>query len=258
MIAVSPSAKLTPLDEQTFGNMSQMIKASVPYMCPQAAGPMAMLARFLELQNTVRYFKNPGKIQACGIGSRRPSPEEMLCDLRKYCDGNEARIIDTLLNAMKLGKFYEKFKDMENNPDLSRLIRMINTYSNTSGETIEPSLAGKCQNTGFGGAPPAASAIHGGETMKSSFDPEQILKNINPELLKNFDMNKFNQLVQAVNSGNFPKTQGSTFQGNNGSSFENSHTAFEPPVSGFNEEQLKSLLTPEQLNLYESLKKSMT
>ena len=71
-----PVCKAYASDEQTFGNMSQMIKASVPYMCPQAAGPMAMLARFLELQNTVRYFKNPGKIQACGIGSRRPSPEE--------------------------------------------------------------------------------------------------------------------------------------------------------------------------------------
>ena len=284
VIAVSEPSKLTPLDEQTFGNMSQMIKASVPYMSPQAARPMAMLARLMELQNTINYFRLPGKVRACSIGSRRPSPEEMLLDLRKYCSGNEAKMIDTLLNAMKIGKFYEKFKDMENNPEFSQLFQALssvqgmNPFQNAAFAQAMSQAQEPCsgQAADPGGTYIPASNTHGGETMKPSINPEQVLKNINPELLKNIDLNKFNQLVQAINSGNFPGSEkfpfssfqndslNSRFQGNKNSyrqsepDRESSPPAFETPVSGFNEERLKALLSPEQLQLYESLKKSMT
>ena len=302
MITVSQPPKLTPLDEQTFNARAQMIKAALPYIGLPSAKPMALLARFMELQSTLRYFSNSGKIRACAIGSRRPTPEEMLSDLRKYCDGNEAETIDRLLNAMKIGHFYEKFRDLENNPAFSQLLHSMNT----------------------GGFHNASSKPQGGDTMGQSFNPEQLLKNIppellknfNPDMLKNFDVNKFNQLMQAFNNGaQAGQPAGSNAYGaraaagssaNPGSAYSsgagaanrgNAYTSggaaagsstygsnagpagsstygsgagsntygngaaaagSSAPASGFNEEQLKALLTPEQLKLFESLKKSMS
>ena len=245
VIAVRQPPKLTPFDEQTFGNVSQMIKASLPYMSRHSARPMAIMARFMELQNTLRYFRHPEPIQACGIGTRRPTPEEMLGDLRKYCGGKEAKTIDSLLNLLRFGKLYEKFKDMENSPDVLQHTSPMNSD----------------------GTQTFTSNLHGGDPMQSSFNPEQLLKNINPELLKNFDMNKFGQLMEAVNSGNFQNFQAQpappNFSGQNQNSAQKNpapqnQTSQNPPPSGFDEDRLKALLTPEQLKLYESLKRSMT
>ena len=240
VIAVRRPPKLTPFDEQTFGNISQMIKASLPYMSRQSARPMAMMARFMELENTLRYFRQPQPLQACGIGARRPTPEEMLGDLRKYCGGKEAQTIDSLLNLLKFGKLYEKFKDMEKHPDIWQTAPSMNP----------------------GGTQAFTSNIHGGDPMQSSFNPEQLLKNNNPELLKNFDMNKFSQLVNAMNSGNLSQALAGTPASNNpapatSGAVKNQASKPQSPPD-FDEERLKSLLSPEQLQLYESLKKSMT
>ena len=237
MITVSQPPRLTPLDEQTFNNLSQMIKAALPYMQPEAARPMALAARFIELQNTIQQLK-PAKLKACGITSRRPSPEEMLTDLRKYCDGNEGAMIDRLLNILKLGHFYEKFRDMENNPALKHLL-----------DAMKPD-----------GSHDSSHDPNGGDPMQPSQQLDQILKHIppdvqktlNPEMLKSFDINKFNQLMQAWNSQS-SQTSGSP------------RSASPPPqehISGAqtahsSEEQLKSLLTPEQLALFESLRSTL-
>lgn len=220
-----------------------MIKASLPYMNASSAKPMALLARFMELQNTMRYFNSPGKIKACAIGSRRPTPEEMLSDLRKYCDGNEAQAIDRFLNAMKIGHFYEKFKDMESNPDFNKIINSLNS----------------------GGSHDNHYNPRGGDTMGQSFHPEQLLKNIppellknfNPEMLKNFDVNKFNQLMQAFNSGNPSGASNSPDEPRHSTPRAPRQAAPREVDNSFNEEQLKALLTPEQLKLFESLKNSM-
>ena len=94
VIVVSQTLKLTPLDEQTYDSMAQMIKASIPYMNAPSAKSMAILARLLELRRTIMFFDQPSAIHACGIGTKRPSTEEMLHDLKKYCDGAEAEMID--------------------------------------------------------------------------------------------------------------------------------------------------------------------
>lgn len=241
MITVRQTTKLTAFDEQTFNNLSQMIKAALPYLNVSSARPMAILARFMELRSTLQYFNSPGKLQACSIGSRHPSPEEMLSDLRKYCDGNEAKTIDQLLNALKIGHFYEKVRTMESNPDFNRIMNTINS----------------------GGSHNSSSEFRGGDPMSQSFNPEQlfknippdVLKNFNPEMLKNFDVNKFNQLMQTLNA-NTPTRPGPSGTKQN-EQFYNEAVNYKTDNS-VNEAQLKALLTPEQLRLFESLRKSMT
>lgn len=241
MITVRQTTKLTAFDEQTFNNLSQIIKASLPYLNISSARPMAIIARFIELRSTLQYFNSPGRLKACSIGSRHPSPEEMLSDLRKYCDGNEAKAIDQLLNALKIGHFYEKVKNMENNPDFNRILNTINS----------------------GGSHNSNAQFRGGEPMSQSFNPEQlfknippdVLKNFNPEMLKNFDVNKFNQLMKTLNANTSSGPEPSKSKQNK--QFYN-EAANDKTDNSVNEAQLKALLTPEQLRLFESLRKSMT
>lgn len=234
MIVVSRSPKLTQLDEQTFDNMSQMIKAALPYMPPSSARTMAMLARFVEMRNTMKFFNQPqsAALHACSIGSRRPSTEEMLMDIRKYCDGSEAEAIDKLLGALKIGKFYEQFKEMETNPDFSNLFRAMNQYGSHSpnedsrgGEhpvnnpfnpeqlmknmspdmlkNFNPEMLKNLNPEMFKNFNPDMLRNMGQSAGQNpgSTAPQEMLKNLSPEMLKNFDMNKFNQLMSAMNNG---------------------------------------------------------
>lgn len=342
MIIVSSQPKLTQLDEQTFDNMSQMIKAALPYMNASSARTMAMLARFIEMRNTMKYFDQPSAaLSACSIGKRRPSTEEMLMDIRKYCDGSEAEAIDKLLGALKIGKFYEQFKEMEKNPDFNNLFRTMNQYGahspnedNHGGEhpmnnsfnpeqllknmnpemlkninpemfkNFNPEMLKNLNPEMFGNLTQEHSS---GNDPGNGFNPE-MLKNINPDLLKNFDMNKFNQLMSAMNMNNSrggngggrPGSQqgrnvspagsggvsaaaanGATTGQTGGYSAASANAgpaggygagnanagptggygtaSFDSAAnSGFDAEQLKAMLTPEQLQMFESIAKSMT
>lgn len=348
MIVVSSPTKLTQLDEQTFDNMSQMIKAALPYMNTSSARTMAMLARFIEMRNTMKYFNQPpAALSACSIGKRRPSTEEMLMDIRKYCDGREAEAIDKLLGALKIGKFYEQFKEMEKNPDFCNLFRAMNQYGahspnedNRGGENhmnnsfnpeqllknMNPEMLKNINPEMFKNFNPEMlknlnpemfknfnpemlnnfnTDHNSGNNAGNGFNPE-MLKNINPDILKNFDMNKFNQLMSAMNMNNNRNDNGGGRpaggqQGRNagpgdsgggvsaaesggqnggyGASGGQRNAAGAPGAnggpaggysaggpggsydsaanSGFDAEQLKSMLTPEQLQMFESIAKSM-
>lgn len=340
MIVVSSQPKLTQLDEQTFDNMSQMIKAALPYMNASSARTMAMLARFIEMRNTMKYFDQPSPaLSACSIGKRRPSTEEMLMDIRKYCDGSEAEAIDKLLGALKIGKFYEQFKEMEKNPDFNNLFRTMNQYGahspnedNHGGEhpmnnsfnpeqllknmnpemlkninpemfknfnpemlkNLNPEMFKNFNPEMFGNLTQEHSS---GNAPGNGFNPE-MLKNINPDLLKNFDMNKFNQLMSAMNMNNnrggngggrpgsqqgrnvSPATSGGGNRGGSATAANGANagqtggygaTSANPgpadgygtasfdsaASSGFDAEQLKAMLTPEQLQMFESIANSM-
>lgn len=64
---------LTELDRQSFQGTSQMLKAAVTYMDPSSGKMLAMLARMLELKQTINLF-NQEQISICsGSDGRTPS-----------------------------------------------------------------------------------------------------------------------------------------------------------------------------------------
>lgn len=133
MINVSDIIRMTELDNHTFHGVSQILKAMIPYMGVSSGRQMALLARILEIQNTMEFFDNPKKLSACGVGSKRPEPEEMLKDLRKYMDSSESASIDQMLNMMNMFKMYEKLKD---NPEFGRMFsQMQNAMAAMSNST---------------------------------------------------------------------------------------------------------------------------
>ncbi len=188
----------TPLDEYLYDPTAQMIKVILPYMDVSSARMMAVLAKFLEIKRTIIFFNKPYYTQNIYKGtSQSHEMKDILYDLKKYCDGPHMQMIDMLINALQMSKMYEKFKDMENNPLMKELMQQINPESeNQKGES-------------------------------SSMD-------IN-DLLKNVDMNKFNQMLSALQSSN------------------NSQTENAPP----NVDALKSMLSPEQKKMFENLSQNL-
>ena len=105
----------TPLDEHLYDPTAQMIKVILPYMDVSSARMMAVLAKFLEIKRTIIFFNQPYFSQNICKGSLQSLEiTDILCDLKKYCDGPYLQMIDMLLNALQMSKMYEKFKDMEN------------------------------------------------------------------------------------------------------------------------------------------------
>lgn len=127
MISINDDVRITEIDRQTFTDTSQFIKATIPYMNSRMGRQMAVLARMIELKNTFDFFNNPKTLSACGIGNRKQEePEDFLKDIRKYCNGKEADSIDRMLNMINMGKFYEKFRAMENSPDFNQMVASMN------------------------------------------------------------------------------------------------------------------------------------
>lgn len=199
----------TPLDEHLYDPTAQMIKVILPYMDVSSARMMAVLAKFLEIKRTIIFFNKPYFSQNICKGSLQSLEiTDILCDLKKYCDGPHLQMIDMLLNAHQMSKMYEKFKDMENHPLMKELMQQFNPES-------QPQK---------------------GEDASMDMN----------DLLKNVDMNKFNQMLSALQqpqeAAQNPSAQSSSQQNSSA-----------PP----NIDALKSMLTPEQKKMFENLSQNL-
>ena len=64
---------LTELDRQSFQGTSQMLKAAVTYMDPSSGKMLAMLARMMELKQTINLF-NQEQISICSVPPTATAP----------------------------------------------------------------------------------------------------------------------------------------------------------------------------------------
>lgn len=123
---------ITELDEKTSGSTAQMLKAAIPYATKESAKYLALMARFMELKSTFDYFSRPDAQLSMCSGTNKPSPEEMLSDLKKYCEPAQAEMVDKMLGMIKMGKFYEKYKELEQSPEFMRLMNSFRSDSQPS------------------------------------------------------------------------------------------------------------------------------
>ncbi len=222
----------TPLDEHLYDPTAQMIKVILPYMDVSSARMMAVLAKFLEIKRTIIFFNKPYFSQnICKDHSGQPEIGVILSDLKKYCDGPHLKIIDMLSNALQMGKMYEKFKDMQDNPMMQQLFRTMSAEFEKADSDSSPESKSASQ-----AETPKSPNAQGG----SSMNLDQIMNQLPPDMLKNVDMNKFNQMLSALQSPD--NTPTSTTE----------QTSAPPNVDA-----LKSMLTPEQKKMFENLSQNL-
>nr|WP_296009680.1 hypothetical protein [uncultured Blautia sp.] len=102
------------LDEIAEEDSVQILKAALPYLPASGQSFISVLAKFLELQNTVRLIhSNRGNPQLCAQSREKGDPLEMLSACSKVCHGAAKERIDTLINAFLMIQMFELSQNNE-------------------------------------------------------------------------------------------------------------------------------------------------
>ena len=120
---------MTEFDKKFCDGSAQLIKAAIPYVNGNSARIFTVIAKLLELKKALQCLQSPKpEINICALPGQQHDPEEMLRDLRKYCDPSQAEMIDRIINMMNVGKLYEKYRQLESSPEFSKMMSMVFEY----------------------------------------------------------------------------------------------------------------------------------
>ncbi len=100
--------KPTLFDEQLQSRELQIIKTTIPYLKEPQQKNMAILAKCLELQKTIRFFENDSSsLSICSVDNPEENTINMLNDLRPYCNEAELENLDSFINMFQLFSAYD-------------------------------------------------------------------------------------------------------------------------------------------------------
>ena len=124
------SVHMNEIDQLTNDSTAQLLKAALPYTNDSAARILTVAAKYLELKKALAYLQKPqSEISICAVPGQHANTEDMLKDLRKYCNAPQVEMIDQMLNILQMGKFYEKYKELENSPEFANMMSMFKAMS---------------------------------------------------------------------------------------------------------------------------------
>ena len=88
----------------------QILKSMLPFANPKIQMPLAILIESLQIQNTIKLFRNDANLlSACSVNNEPDRKTAMIQTLRKFCTPKEKETIDTLLNIMCVMENYDAF-----------------------------------------------------------------------------------------------------------------------------------------------------
>jgi hypothetical protein len=104
---------MTALDAIATENHLQMIKAAIPYINLSEQKFVSVYVKYLELMNTVSFFKVSDKndMKACSLSADSNSPLDMLTDIRDYCNDDEKDSIDVFINILNGYQLYQTYRE---------------------------------------------------------------------------------------------------------------------------------------------------
>lgn len=198
---MADSVHMTELDEKLSDNTAQLLKAAIPYAKKPQAKALAVAARFLELKKTLDCFKSDAdELSVCSVSGKKPSPEELLHDLRKYCDEAQTETIDKLLGMLKMGKLYEKYQELLASPEFSKILNSLGSLNTENVHAPEAIRASGFTRTGpnsaFDADVPQGAAFNP-QSMPSPSEMESTLKS----MLSPGQLAMFEQLKNSMQRG---------------------------------------------------------
>ena len=144
------SVHMTEIDQLTNDNTAQLLKAALPYTNDSAARILTVAAKYLEFKKALAYLQKPqSEISICAIPGQHANTEDMLKDLRKYCNASQVEMIDRMLNILQMGKFYEKYKELENSPEFTNMMSMFKAMSAAENKGFTPTASNDTQSMTF-------------------------------------------------------------------------------------------------------------
>ena len=105
----------TILDQMVSQDQIQVMKAALPYVPPSGQRFLSVMAKMMELQNTISLFSKPrGEMSICAVENEKVEPLEMLQDIRRFCNGPTQERIDSLINTLVMVQILELSQDNNN------------------------------------------------------------------------------------------------------------------------------------------------
>lgn len=87
------------LDDMVSGDSVQILKAALPFLPSRGQSVVSVFAKFLELQNTIRFFRSAkGTMEICSKGKN--DPIEMLTACSQVCHGPAKEKLDSMINTL--------------------------------------------------------------------------------------------------------------------------------------------------------------
>ena len=84
-----------------------ILKTTLPYLGSTEQKNISMMISYLQMQKTMEYFENPENTMQISAMEKKNSTSDILNAIKVYCNDNEKRQIDQVLNAMQMLSTYE-------------------------------------------------------------------------------------------------------------------------------------------------------
>lgn len=103
----------TVLDEMVSGENIRIMKAALPYLPPQGQRFLSIMAKMMELENTLTIFRNSSTEDMRICAAPEPvNPMDMLRDIQSQCSESTREKIDQLINLYAMLQVMELSQDM--------------------------------------------------------------------------------------------------------------------------------------------------
>lgn len=100
--------KTTLFDEQLQSRELQILKTTIPYLKEPQQKNLAILAKCLELQKTIRFFQSDSNnLSICSVDNPEENTINMLNEIRPYCTKTEQENLDAFINMIQLFSAYD-------------------------------------------------------------------------------------------------------------------------------------------------------
>ena len=90
----------TALDQMVTDDLTQMLKAAVPYLPPAGRQILSVYAKMQELSNTISIFRHAENMQVCT--AENTDVMDMIQDIRKYSAGKNRQQLDQLTSMLAM------------------------------------------------------------------------------------------------------------------------------------------------------------
>lgn len=105
---------MTILDQMISDDNLQMMKAALPYIDIQGQRFLSIYAKVLELQKTMTLFQNSSaELTMMSTPETKPSPLEMLNDLKEYANPSMKEGIEGMVNMLTMMELVQIYQSNE-------------------------------------------------------------------------------------------------------------------------------------------------
>ncbi|MDO4344138.1 MAG: hypothetical protein Q4C50_04975 [Eubacteriales bacterium] len=104
----SSKTPLTAVDRIADGNGLQMMKAAIPYLPLAMQKSFSVYVKIMEVSNVLSYYNQP--VRACSAPSEETNAEDILNDIRSYCNDTQRQSLDQALHLINTLKMYQEIQ----------------------------------------------------------------------------------------------------------------------------------------------------